>query len=64
MIPKRNDTPQVVRRIRMLAGGVIEERSAAMGRVLTVPADPRRRIDLSVDSAGWERWQTFRRRFR
>jgi hypothetical protein len=50
-------------RRRVLFDGVIEERSAAMGRVFTVPADPRsRKIDVSDAAPGWERWQTFLRR--
>ncbi len=58
---KRND----VRRRRVRWGGVIEEWDAALGRVLTLPADPRsRKIDVSAGAAGWERWQTFLRRLR
>jgi hypothetical protein len=42
--------------------GTVEEASAAMGRVITVFADPRHlTVDLGTD-AGWERWQEFRRR--
>ena len=45
-----------------LGDGTIEEASAAMGRVITVFADPRPlTVDLGTD-AGWERWQEFRRR--
>jgi hypothetical protein len=46
---------------RVLPDGTIEEVSAAMGRVITVFADPRpRAVDLAGD--GWERWREFRRR--
>jgi hypothetical protein len=51
-----DNEPNGVRRRRVLLDGVVEEWDAAMGRVLTIPADPRpRKIDLSVDAAGWER---------
>jgi hypothetical protein len=47
---------------RVLGDGTIEEVSAAMGKVITVFADPRPvTVDLGAD-AGWERWQAFRRR--
>ena len=53
------------RRRLVLPGGVIKEWDAAMGWVLTIPADPPPRgIDLSADAAGWERLQTFLRRRR
>jgi hypothetical protein len=57
--------PNSVRRRRVLRDGVIEEWDAGMGRVFTIPADPRpRKIDLSVDAAGWERLRTWLRRRR
>jgi hypothetical protein len=47
------------RRVRQ-RNGVTEEWSAAMGWVITVPADPRpREIDLSEGAAGWEPWRTY-----
>jgi hypothetical protein len=50
---------------RVLADGVIEEWSAAMGWVLTIPAEPRpRKIDLSDGAPGWEPLQAFLRRRR
>lgn len=63
----RGEKPDRVRRRRrrLLPGGVIEEWDAAMGRVLTIPADPHRgTIDLSADAPGWERLRTFLRRLR
>jgi hypothetical protein len=45
--------------------GVIVEYSAAMGRVFTIPADPRPlAIDLDPDAPGWERLHVYLRRLR
>jgi len=45
------------RRVRF--DGVIEE-STVMGRVFTIPANPRRKgIDLSLGADGWEPLQTY-----
>jgi hypothetical protein len=52
------------RRVRQ-RNGVTEEWSAAMGRVITIAADPQpRRIDVSADAPGWERVRTLRMRLR
>jgi hypothetical protein len=65
MGPINGDKPNDVRLRRALLDGVIEEWSPTMGRVVTIPADPRlRTIDLSADAAGWEPWETFLRRMR
>jgi hypothetical protein len=46
-----------------LPGGIVVEESAAMGKVLTVPADPRPGgLDLSQEASGWESWAQLRRR--
>jgi hypothetical protein len=57
-----NERPDGMRR-RVLPGGIIEEESAAMGRVFTIPASPTegRKIDLSDGAAGWERLRTLLR---
>ena len=52
---------QLRRRVRRDAVKV--EWYAAMGRVFTVPADPRpQKIELSDDSPGWVSLQEFRKR--
>jgi hypothetical protein len=59
MTKYRSDMPNAVRR-RVRSDGVIEEWSAAMGWVSTIPADPRpRKLGVSADAANWERLQTF-----
>jgi hypothetical protein len=57
------DKPKRVRRppVRKLPDGTIEELSAAYGRVITVPGDPRPRgIDLDGGAPGWESWAKLR----
>jgi hypothetical protein len=64
MTTNGNERPDGVRR-RVLPGGIIEEESAAMGRVFTIPANPQaRKIDLSDGAAAWERLRTLLRRHR
>jgi hypothetical protein len=49
----------------VLEGGVVEEVSAGMGRVLIVPGSPARRgIDLSAAAPAWERFESLARRLR
>jgi hypothetical protein len=49
-----------LRRRLLRQEGVSEEYSAAMGRVITISADPRpARIDVSADAPGWERLRTY-----
>jgi hypothetical protein len=51
------------RRVRF--DGVIEETNAAMGRVLTIPAEPRRQgVDVSVGAPGWEPLRSYLSRVR
>ena len=67
MTDKGNESNGVQRqrRRRVRFDGVIEEYSAAMGRVFTIPGDPRPGgIDLSVDALGWERLRACLRRLR
>jgi hypothetical protein len=53
------------RRRRVRFDGVIEETCAAMGRVFTIPAAPRRQgIDVSVGAEGWVPLRTFLSRLR
>ena len=63
-----DNEPKGVRRLprrRVRRDGVLEEWDPAMGRVWTIPAEPRpRKIDLRADAAGWERLRTFRGRLR
>lgn len=64
MAMNRDDKPNDVRR-RVRSDGVIEECSAAMGRMSIIPADPRpRKLDVSADAAAWERLQAFLQRLR
>jgi hypothetical protein len=63
MSTNRGNKPDGVRRRRVRPDGLIEEWSAAMGWVITVPADPQpREIDLSEGAAGWERVREYLRR--
>jgi hypothetical protein len=54
---------RMMRRRRILPGGIIEERTA-MGRVLTIPATPRGRIDISAGAPGWEALHNYQQRQR
>jgi hypothetical protein len=61
----QEDKANDVRRRRVRSDGVIEEWCPAMGRVFTIPADPRpRKLDVSVDAAGWQRLQNLLQRIR
>jgi hypothetical protein len=52
-------------RRRQLSDGTVEEVSAAMGRSILVPADPRPRgIDVRASAPGWEGRTEFRRLLR
>ena len=58
----QNDRHNSVRRRprrRVRFDGVIEE-STVMGRVFTIPANPRRKgIDISLGAEGWEPLRTY-----
>ena len=58
----QNDERNSVRRRprrRVRFDGVIEE-STVMGRVFTIPANPRRKgIDISLGAEGWEPLRTY-----
>jgi hypothetical protein len=65
MAMNQGDKPNDVRRRLVRSDGIIEEWCPAMGRVLTIPADPQpRKLDVSADAAGWERLQTLLQRIR
>jgi hypothetical protein len=50
---------------RQLPDGTVEEVSAATGRSILVPADPRPLgLDLRAGASGWERWRGFLARLR
>ena len=56
---QRNDNPRPRRRVH--PDGVIEEWGPT-GRTFTIPSNPRRDDDVSVDAFGWEPFETFLRR--
>jgi hypothetical protein len=70
-VRKRRVTKAAADAVRQAAGptrwvlpdGTVEETSAAMGRVLIIPADPRpAALDLGEGASGWQRLREFRRR--
>jgi hypothetical protein len=65
MAMNRPEQLEELRRRLLQQEGVTEEWSAAMGRVITISADPRpAQLDVSADAPGWERLRTYLSRLR